>query len=302
MSRNMTGFVPGGMQNYRLPSPIKPGELAIHATGRLDTMSEILAQATCLRARGLVNHATGYGGASFQDVKGDYSGTNRIQAAHRALFALHLDGVNAANVAQIFVRPQLRQLVIAPQARTDLVIRPVNYADQLLENAASPEIFRLLQSTLLRQVPGRRVEKALLIDSMFRLRQLLHAGFDQAADAYRRSQRERGWIEHRPGSGPAPLAGVPDREIDDFLGRAFDFGGMAIHVQGPTHYGDLPEHVLGLSQEITDKAVPDLSRPGKLDALVATVDSASAGGNADSASNSATVDSASNGGEQSAGS
>jgi hypothetical protein len=273
----MTGLVPGGMQNYRLPEPINPGELAIHAIGRLDTMSEILVQATCLRARGLANQATGYVGAAFQDVKGDYSGTNRIAAAHRALFALQLDGVNAANAPRIVARPRLRQLVIAPQARTDLVIRPVNYADQLLENAASPDVFRLLHSTVLRQAPGRPVEKALLIDSMFRLQRLLHDGFDQAAGAYRRTQRERGWTEHRPGSGPAPLAGVSDREIDDFLGRAFDRGGMSIHVQGPTHYGDLPEHILGLSQEITDKAVPDLSRPGNLDGLIATVDSAAQG-------------------------
>ena len=95
---------------------------------------------------------------------------------------LLLDGVNAANGPRIAVRPRLRELVIAPQARTDLVIRPVNYADQLLENAVSPEIFGLLQSTLLRQVPGRPVEKALLIDSMFRLQRLLHAGFDRAAE------------------------------------------------------------------------------------------------------------------------
>jgi hypothetical protein len=190
------------------------------------------------------------------------------------LFALHLDGVNAANVPKVMVRPQLRQVVIAPQARTDLVIRPVNYADQLLENVVSAEIFRLIQSTVLRQVPGRPVEKSLLIDLSFRLRQLLHVGFDQAADSYRRSQRERGWIEHRPGSGPAPLAGVSDREIDDFHAAAFDRGGMRIHVQGPTRYGDLPEVILGLSQEITDKVAPALSRPGNLDALIATVDSA----------------------------
>src|SRR5215210_6431646 len=97
MSRTMTGFVPGGMQHYRLPSPINPGELAVHAIGRLNTMSEILVQATCLHARGWVQQATGYGKAVFQDVKGDYSGTNRIAAAHQALFALHLDGTNAAN-------------------------------------------------------------------------------------------------------------------------------------------------------------------------------------------------------------
>ncbi|WP_428664212.1 hypothetical protein [Reyranella sp.] len=54
----------------------------------------------------------------------------------------------------------------------------MNYSDQLLENAVSPEIFRLLRSTLLQQVPRRPVEKALLIDSMFRLQRLLHAGYD----------------------------------------------------------------------------------------------------------------------------
>jgi hypothetical protein len=277
----MTGFVPGGMQDYRLPSPVDPGALAVHAIGRLDTMSEILVQATCLRARGLANQATGYGGAAFQDVRGDYSGTNRIAAAHRALFALLLDGVNAANGPRVAVRPRLRALVIAPQARTDLVIRPVNHADQLLENAVSPAIFRLLQSALLRQVPGQEIGKALLIDSMFRLQRLLHDGFDQAADAGRRSRRERGWVEHRPGSGPAPLAGVTDRETGDALGRAFDRGGLGIHVQGPTHYGDLTEHILGLGQEITDRAVPELSRPDTLDALIAAVDAASNGGGAD---------------------
>jgi len=270
----MTGFVPGGMQHYHLPAPINPGELAVHAIGRLDTMSEILVQATCLRARALVQQATGYGGAAFQDVKGDYSGTNRIAAAHRALFALHLDGVNAANAPRVVARTQLRQLLIAPQARTDLVIRPVNYADQLLENAASADIFRLIQSTMLRQIPGRPIEKSLLIDATFRLRQLLHVGFDHAADAYRRSRGERGWVEHRPGSGPAPLAGASDREIDDVL-NAFDGGGARIHVQGPTNYGDLPEHILELSQEITDKAAPALSEPGRLDALIASMDYAS---------------------------
>ncbi|WP_131856408.1 hypothetical protein [Bosea sp. BK604] len=273
----MTGFVPGGMQQYHLPSPIDPGALAVHATGRLNTMSEILAQATCLRARDLANRATGYGGASFQDVKGDYSGTNRIAAAHRALFALHLDGVNPANLPRIGARPQLRQMLRAPQSRTDLVIRPVNYADQLLENAVSPDIFRLIESTLLRQAPGRPIEKSLLIDSMFRLQQLLHVGFDQAAATYGRRQRERGWTEFRSAtpSTPAPLAGVSDREIDKFLDNAFERGGMSIHVAGPTHYGDLPETILGLSQEITDKSIPELSRPGNLDALIDSVDTAS---------------------------
>ena len=153
MSRTKTGFVTGGMQQYRLPSPINPGELAIHAIGRLNTMSEILVQATCLRSRGLVHQATGHGGALFQDVMGDYSGTSRVAAAHRALFALHLDSANAANVPSIVGRPLFRNLLIAPQARTDLVIRPVNYSDQLLENAVSAEIFRLFQSTLLSRSP-----------------------------------------------------------------------------------------------------------------------------------------------------
>ena len=107
------------------------------------------------------------------------------------------------------------------------------------------------------------------------LRRLLHVGLDQAADSYRRSMRERGWIEHRPGSGPAPLAGVSNQEIDDFLDKAFDRGGIRIHLEGPTHYGDVPEHILGLSQEITDKANPHLSRPENLDYVVASVDSAS---------------------------
>lgn len=277
MSRTMTGFVPGGMQQYNLPTPIDPGALAVHATGRLNTMSEILAQATCLRARDLANRATGYGRASFQDVKGDYSGTNRIAAAHRALFALHLDGVNATNLPRIGARPQLQQILRAPQSRTDLVIRPVNYADQLLENAVSPDIFRLIESTLLRQVPGRPVEKSLLIDTMFRLQQLLHVGFDQAAAAFGRRQREHGWTEFRSASPstPAPLAGVSDREIDNFPDAAFNRGGMSIHVAGPTHYGDLPEIILGLSQEITDKSIPELSRPGNLDALIDSVETAS---------------------------
>jgi hypothetical protein len=239
-------------------------------------MSEILVQATCLHARGWVQQATSYGKAVFQDVKGNYSGTNRIAAAHQALFALHLDGVNAANGPKVLGRPRLRHLLIAPQARTDLVIRPVNYADQLLENVVSADVFRLFQLTLLRQIPGRPVEKSLLVESMFRMRQLLHVGFDQAIEVYRRTQRERGWVEHRPGSGPAPLAGVSDREIDDFLDAAFDRDGMGIHVQGPTRYGDLPEQILGLSQEITDKAIPALSQPGSLDALIAIIDSAAA--------------------------
>lgn len=107
-----------------------------------------------------------------------------------------------------------------PAAAHHFVIRPVNCSDQLLETAVSPEIFRLLRLTLPQQVPRRPVEKALLIDSMFRLQRLLHAGYDH--------------------------------------------GGAGIHVQEPAHYGDLPEHILGLSQEITDRAVPDLSRPDNL--------------------------------------
>jgi hypothetical protein len=60
---------------------------------------------------------------------------------------------------------------------------------------------------------------------------------------------------------PTPLAGVSDREFDDFLVAAFDRAGKGIHVQGPTHYGGLPEQILGLSQELTDKAIPVLSKP-----------------------------------------
>jgi hypothetical protein len=114
MSRKLVGFVPGGTDSYELPSPIEPGELATHAIGRLDTMAEILVQSACLRSAGLALQATGYGKAQFQDVKGDYSGTNKIAAAHRSMFALHLDGQNAANLPPVVARPRLRPLVIAP--------------------------------------------------------------------------------------------------------------------------------------------------------------------------------------------
>jgi hypothetical protein len=156
-------------------------------------------------------------------------------------------------------------MVIAPQARTDLVIRPVNYADQLLENTVSDRVFRLFHGALSWQAKGKPVERNLLIDATFRLKSLLVAGFDEAADAFSRLQRERGWVERRPGSGAPPLAGVTDREID----RAFD--NMEIQVQGPTHYGNLPEIVLGMSQEITERATPQLAKPGEMESLIEAV-------------------------------
>lgn len=274
MARTMTGFVHGGMKSYALPAPIQPGDLAIHATGRLDTMSEIMVQAAFLRSAGFAGHATGFGGAMFQDVKGDYSGTNRFAAAHRALFALHLDGMNAARLAQVLARPRLQQLVIAPQARTDLVIRPVNYADQLLENAISARVFELIRATLAHQQPGRPVEKNLLTSSIFELKQLLHIGFDEAFGSFSRSLHEKGWQEYRPGNGPGPLVGATDAEIDRALDKAFD-GGMAIDVRGPTKYGDLTEIILGISQEITDHATPAIVKSDNLEATVASYAEAS---------------------------
>jgi hypothetical protein len=275
MSRKMVGFVQGGMLSRQTPSPIQPGDLAIHAIGRLDTMAEILVQSICLRSIRFVRQATGFGKAQFQDVTGDYSGTNKIAAAHRAIFALHLDGQNAANVAQVSARTRLKEMVVAPQARTDLVSRPVNYADQLLENAISDHVFALYRSAIERQRPGQPVEKNLIVDTTFRLKRLFHDGFDRAADAFREGQRKRGFVEFRFGSGPAPLAGVSDSEIDDFLDRAFD-GGMKIQVAGPTHYGDLTETILGISQEITDRASPAISTPENLEKQISAVESAAA--------------------------
>src|SRR5262245_46953744 len=237
MSRKFVGLGPGGMDSYDLPSPIDPGELAIHAIGRLDTMAEILTQSACLVSASLARQATSYAKALFQDVKGDYSGTNRIAAAHRSMFALHLDGQNAANLPAVVLRPRLRQLVIVPQARTDLVSRSVNYADQLLELAASRPVFELFQMTLARQRPGTPVEKNLLVDATLKMTRLIHLGFDEAAETFRAGQRARGWQEFRPGSDPAPLAGASDKEIDSFLDTALG-GGMKIQVAGPTHYGN----------------------------------------------------------------
>jgi hypothetical protein len=228
-------------------------------------MAEILVHSACLMSLSFASRATGYGRAMFQDVKGDYSGTNRFAAAHRALFALHLDGRNAADIAKVAVRPGLRSMVIAPQARTDLVMRPVNYADQLLENAVSGRVFELFHSTLIRQSQGKPVEKHLVLDSTHRLKSLLVAGFDEAADTFRRLQRQRGWQELRLGSGPAPFGGVTTLEID----KALD--GMKIQVKGPTHYGDLPEIVLGLSQEITQKAQLQICQPDQLDRMIAGI-------------------------------
>lgn len=269
MTRKMMGFVPGGMQSYALPAPIRPGDLALHATGRLNTMSEIMVQAAFLRSAGFAHQATGFSRAVFQDVKGDYSGTNRIAAAHRALFALHLDGTNAAYLARVLARPDLQRLTIAPQARTDLVIRPVNYADQLLENAISARVFELIRRTLALQRPGGAIEKNLLIDAIFEFKKLLHIGFDEALGTFQRGVREKGWQEYRPGHGPGPLAGVSDAEIDRFLDKAFG-GGMTIDVSGPTKQGNLTEVVLATSQEITDHAIPEIATGDTFEATVAS--------------------------------
>jgi hypothetical protein len=229
-------------------------------------MLDILVQSACLRSAAFAYHATGFGKAKFQDVKGDYVGTNKIAAAHRAMFALHLDGANAADLAQVLARPHLRGIIIAPQARTDLVARPVNYADQLLENAISPRVFALFRSTIERQRPGQPIEKSLLVDAAFRLKSLIHRGFDEAVDSFHTGQRTRGWQEFRPGIDPPPLAGVSGQE------KAFG-GDMEVQVAGPTHYGDLTEIILGLSQEITDKANPAIAHPSVLEIRIAEVES-----------------------------
>jgi hypothetical protein len=265
--------VAGGVQGRNLPSPIQPGELAVHAIGRLDTMGEILVQAAWLRCRGFAHQATGYARAAFQDMKGDYSGTSKIAAAHRAMFALQLDGCNATNLPRVAGRPQLHALLVAPQARTDMVMRPVNYADQLLENAASQPVFELFRNTLQWQRQGQPVDRAPLMDAVLRLRQLLHDGFDAAMTAFEQGQQGRGVQEWRPGSGPAPLAGASQQQVDSFVDNAFG-GGMRVHVAGPTHYGDLPAIILGLSQEITDQATPALTRPATLDAQLAALEAA----------------------------
>ena len=274
MSRNITGFVRGGMQNYALPPSIQPGDLATHAVGRVDTMSEILVQAAFLRSTGVAGQATGFGKAVFQDVTGNYSGTDRIQAAHRALFALELDGMNAAHIPHVFSRPRLRGLVIAPQARTDLVIRPVNYADQLVEDAISGRMFQLFRMTMMRQSPGRPIERNLLVDSSHALKRLLEVGYGEALEAFHRNMRESHWQEHRPGQGLAPLAGVTDAEIDRFSDKAFG-GVMSIQVSGPKKFGNLTEVVLGISKEITQRATPIIAQGNNLEALVDSISQAS---------------------------
>ena len=49
---------------------------------------------------------------------------------------------------------------------------------------------------------------------------------------------------------------------------------MKIQVAGPTHYGDLTEGVLGISQEITDRATPAISVPNEMDAQIEAVEAA----------------------------
>ena len=95
-------------------------------------MAEILLHVAYLQATGLIGSreaAVSYKGAKYQDFKG----SSGYACAHRAIFSVTMMGQNLADFALHPLRPQFRDLLIAPQAVTDHLSPPANYGDRLFE-------------------------------------------------------------------------------------------------------------------------------------------------------------------------
>jgi hypothetical protein len=210
-------------------------------------MTEILIQAVFLKSISATKQITGTSGAIFQDFRG---AKERGQvAAHRALFALKMDGRNIADVAFNPNRPKLRRALIAPQARTDMLFPPENYADRLVEIVGTRPVLDVFQLSVTYQKPGK-TEKSMVLDASFRLKQAVLRAHDDAIQRSEDILRGRGF--ERFDAKKLLIFSGPSSDIvrDDIE--------FSLLEAGPSQFLDFTIIYLGTSRAIIEKTQPAL--------------------------------------------
>jgi len=205
-------------------------------------MAEMAIHAMCLKSMGLIPESLpSFSGAQFQDFKA-IPGSNVVRA-HRAIFGLEMGGKNVAQFA--LDRPSLRALLIAPQARTDPMPAPANYADRLLEIEAAMPILKLIDRLLHYQRSGAPLEANALVDIIPDMQGQLVSAHERGIAKSEDILKRRGFSEialrdELLNSGPK--SHLVEEQIDFALAKG-----------GPSQFGELPQIILAASQEVTER-------------------------------------------------
>jgi hypothetical protein len=273
MARETTGPVRGGHVARHAPTiPFDLNAAPVHARGRTDAMAEIIVHAAFLKRTDMVPFDTkplSSSGARFQDFRG---GPRHYAMAHRAPLTLHVGGHNLADFA--WRRPRLRDMLIAPQARTDPLPPASNYGDCLFEYVARDPTLAILRKLLFVQKRGKDIETNAIIDAIYALKDAYRTCYEQAIANSQRILRDRGVVEMRL----ADVAGMlsqqgfisDDKDIDTMLDS------MSLADGGPSRFLDYPQVYLSCCQSEADRHVPLLVNRDCIEATVAELDEARA--------------------------
>jgi len=256
-NRSFTNAVAGGHAARFVPiehdpsSIIRYNELAIHAQGRTQAMAEILHHCVYLKSAGLMSESAviSSAGARYQD----FTGGSGLVAAHRAVSAVLIDGQTTARLPVSLSYPIFRDRMIAPQARTDMIQTVANYADCLFEAEAIAPTLNVIRSALSWQPVSAPVERNMLSDSIHQLQETYSAAYTRAIETYEGRIAEKGYVEHRIGSGPINLPGFANAEIviDD---EAISLASR----HRPSHELWAPQIILISQKEAAAQTQPDL--------------------------------------------
>jgi hypothetical protein len=215
-TRIQTGAVAGGNTSRALPPGLEVGDWPSHAAGRLNAMAELLASAMFLKMKGFAKAVTSYKGADYQDFKGSNDeAVHRVAAAHRALFALCMDGTNLADLPAVKTRMALKTMVTAPQARTDSIIAPANYADSLLEGTVNEVVYAIMKAAVALQAADAPFKLEPAIAAMGQIKQAIEQGMVQARANFENRQLMLS-AEAQAQSGFS-FSSVTEHEIDVFI-------------------------------------------------------------------------------------
>jgi hypothetical protein len=260
--RQFIGHVAGGNLSDSIPPNLQVGDFPAHALGRLDTMAEILVNALFLKSKGFARSATGYKGADFQDFSGNYTGgVHRYDAAHRALFSLLLDGQNANSLTSVAGHERLREMLAAPQARTDQIPKQANYADTLLERSVNQSIFYYFKGVIDRQPMGSPADIEQIVGYVKNTKRLIVAGYGRAMNKFLEGQLARG--THFSTIGSPTRLSLEDQDINDLI-DGMDRNMSLFESDRSKDFPDFVETALSTSRELTARSYAALSDKGKI--------------------------------------
>ncbi|WP_046867657.1 hypothetical protein [Microvirga massiliensis] len=227
-------------------------------------------------------------GAQFQDFRGG----NGFVMAHRAIMAINLNGRNIATVPNQPSQARLREILKAPQARTDPLTPVANYADRLLEIAAEKPVLECYQRVFDAQKPGRPVEINLVVDETYKMIDILHGCYDQAAEKHSSNLKKRGFVEHKITDGPmrfdtfGPATGDVSRIIDDLtidgpqsllVQDRMEQTKIGLFKGNPTEFVYFPPDYLGVSRIVSSTSPPSTVNRDKIEEACEDLSAASQG-------------------------